>query len=36
MAQDATVAVGQWTDDTQSMAEEPLPTARRPRRRRVI
>ena len=35
-AQDAAVAVGQWPDDTQSMAEEPLPTARRPRRRRVI
>ena len=35
-AQDATVAVGQWPDDTQSTAEEPLPTARRPRRRRVI
>ena len=36
MAQDAAVAVGQWPDDTQSTAEEPLPTARRPRRRRVI
>ena len=35
-AQDAAVAVGQWTNDTQSTAEEPLPTARRPRRRRVI
>ena len=35
-AQDAAVAVGQWPDDTQSTAEEPLPTARRPRRRRVI
>ena len=35
-AQDAAVAVGQWLDDTQSTAEEPLPTARRPRRRRVI
>ena len=34
-AQDAAVAVGQWPDDTQSMAEEPLPTTRR-RRRRVI
>lgn len=34
--QDAAVAVGQWPDDTQSTAEEPLPTARRPRRRRVI
>ena len=29
-AQDAAVAVGQWPDDTQSTAEEPLPTARRP------
>ena len=36
MAQGAAVAVGQWPDDTQSTAEEPLPTARRPRRRRVI
>ena len=36
MAQDAAVAVGQWPDDTQSTTEEPLPTARRPRRRRVI
>ena len=35
-AQDAAVTVGQWPDNTQSMAEEPLPTARRPRRRRVI
>ena len=35
-AQDAAVAVGQWPDDTQSTAEEPLPTARCPRRRRVI
>ena len=35
-AQDAAVAVGQWPDDTQSTAEEPLPTARRPRRCRVI
>ena len=35
-AQDAAVAVGQWHDDTQSTAEEPLPTARRPCRRRVI
>ena len=35
-AQDATVAVGQWPDDTQSTAEEPLPTARRPRGHRVI
>ena len=35
-AQDAAVAVGQWPDDTQSTAEEPLPTARRPCRRRVI
>ena len=35
-AQDTAVAVGQWPDDTQSTAEEPLPTARRPRRRRVI
>ena len=35
-AQDAAVAVGQWPDDTQSTAEEPLPTARRPRRRRII
>ena len=35
-AQDAAVAVGQWPDDTQSTAEEPLPTARGPRRRRVI
>jgi hypothetical protein len=37
-AQDATiaVAVGQWPDDTQSTVEEPLPTARRPRRRCVI
>ena len=35
-AQDAAVAVGQWPDDTQSTAEEPLPTARHPRRRRVI
>ena len=32
-AQDAAVGVGQWPDDTQSTAEEPLPTARRPRRR---
>ena len=32
-AQDAAVDVGQWPDDTQSMAEEPLPTVRRPRRR---
>ena len=30
------VAVGQWPDDTQSTAEDPLPTARRPHRRRVI
>ena len=36
MAQDATIAVGQWPDDTQSTAEEPLPTARSPRRRHVI
>ena len=36
MAQGAAVAVGQWPDDTQITAEEPLPTARRPRRRRVI
>ena len=36
MAQGAAVAVGQWPDDTQSTAEEPLPTARGPRRRRVI
>ena len=35
-AQDAAVAVGQWPDDTQSTAEEPLPTARRCCRRRVI
>ena len=35
-AQDAVVVVGQWPNDTQSTAEEPLPTARRPRRRRVI
>ena len=37
-AQDAAVAVivGQWPDDTQSTAEEPLPTARRPTRRHVI
>ena len=35
-AQDAAVAIGQWPDDTQSTVEEPLPTARRPRRRRVI
>jgi len=35
-AQDAAVAVGQWPDDTQSTAEEPLPTARRRHRRRVI
>ena len=35
-AQDAAVAVGQWPDDTQRTAEEPLPTARRRRRRRVI
>ena len=35
-AQDAAVAVGEWPDDTQSTAEEPLPTARRPRCRRVI
>ena len=35
-AKDATVAVGQWPDDTQSTAEEPLPTARRRRHRRVI
>ena len=33
---DAAVTVGQWPDDTQSTAEEPLPTARHPRRRRVI
>ena len=31
--QDTAVAVGQWPDDTQSTAGEPLPTARRPRRR---
>ena len=36
MAQDAAVAVGQWPDDTQSTAEEPLPTMRRCRRHRVI
>ena len=35
-AQDAAVAVGHWPDDTQSTAEEPLPTARRPRRRHII
>ena len=35
-AQDAAVGVGQWPDKTQSTAEEPLPTARRPRRRHVI
>lgn len=35
-AQDAAVAVGQWLDDTHSTAEEPLTTARRPRRHRVI
>ena len=35
-AQDAAVGVGQWPDDTQSTTEEPLPTVRRPRRRRVI
>ena len=35
-AQDAAVAVGQSPDDTQSTADEPLPTARRRRRRRVI
>ena len=35
-AQDTAVAVGQWPDDTQSMAEEPLPTVRRPHRHRVI
>ena len=35
-AQGAAVTVGQWPDNTQSMAEEPLPTARRPDRRRVI
>ena len=34
--QDTAVAVGQWPDDTQSTAEEPLPTARHPHRRRVI
>ena len=34
--QDAAVAVGQWPDDTQSTAEDPRPTARRPRRRRII
>ena len=34
--QEATVAVDQWPDDTQSTAEEPLRTARCPRRRRVI
>ena len=34
--QDAAVAVGQWPDDTQSTAEEPLPTARRRHRRCVI
>ena len=34
--QDAAVAVRQWPGDTQSTAEEPLPTARRPRHRRVI
>ena len=31
--QDAAVTVDQWPDDTQSTAEEPLPTARCPRRR---
>ena len=35
-AQGATIAVSQWPDDTQSTAEEPLPTARRPRCRHVI
>ena len=35
-AQDTAVAVGQWPEDTRSTTEEPLPTARRPRRRRVI
>ena len=35
-AQDAAVAVSQWPEDTQSTAEEPLPTARRPRPCRVI
>ena len=35
-AQGAAVAVGQWPDYTQSTAEEPLPTTRGPRRRRVI
>ena len=34
--QDAAVAVGQWPDDTQCMAEEPLPIARCPCRQRVI
>lgn len=36
MAQGITVTVGQWPEETQSTAEEPLPTARRPLRRRVI
>ena len=35
-AQDAAVAVDQWHDDAWSTTEEPLPTAKRPRRRRVI
>ena len=35
-AQGAAVAVGQWPDDTQSTAEEPLPTVRRPHRRHII
>ena len=35
MAQGSAVAVGQWPGDTQSRAEEPLPTARRPRRRYI-
>ena len=35
-AQDAAVAVGHWPNETQSTTEDPLPTARCPRRRRVI
>ena len=35
-AQDAAVTVGQWPDNTQSTTKEPIPTARRLRRRRVI
>jgi hypothetical protein len=35
-AQDAAVVAGQWPNDTQSTAQEPLPTARHLRHRRMI